>query len=332
MIRTEDLEYIIDSFSLHVSLEVEDSEYFVLLGMTGSGKTLLLENLCGLRQAEQGRVHIGRHEATYKEPRARNIGYVPQDGALFEHLNVAENIGFSLKVKKVKTEERDEEVRRTADLLGIGHLLERPIRGLSGGERQRVALGRALASRPEVLLLDEPVSALDEFTREGVLVELKKIQKTLNLSVIHVCHSFEEANLVADRIGIMHNGKIVQTGTADDLLNHPASVAVANVVRLENVFYGQLPWGPRTEGPVTFCIRSSQIELAGKEEGTDVNILEGEIEHMSRAGIMTKLRLKGSLPIVFYVLPQEIEKRNLSVDNKIKISFPNSAIFIFKNK
>lgn len=240
MIHVENLKFDIENFSMDVSLQVGEGEYFVLLGMTGTGKTVLLENLCGIHQCRRGRVIINGENMTHAEPRMRNIGYVPQDGALFEHLDVSRNIGFALEVKGRSREERDKEIGQMAELLGISDLLGRPIRGLSGGERQRVALARALVGRPSLLLLDEPVSALDEYTRDSVCRELKNIQQVLQVPVIHVCHSFEETKLVADRVGVMHNGEIIQTGTIDELLSKPNSAAVAKVLRLETIINRRL--------------------------------------------------------------------------------------------
>lgn len=343
MIRIQGLKYAIGNFSMDVDFEIKDNEYFVLLGMTGSGKTLLLENLCGLRDLFAGEVNIGRRRVTLEEPRKRKIGYVPQDGALFEHLTVSRNIAFSLAVQRRPKEEQKKEAGRIADLLGISHLLERPIRGLSGGERQRVALGRALASRPEVLLLDEPVSALDEYTRESVCLELKRIQRTLKLSVIHVCHSFEEARLVADRIGIMHNGRIIQAGSGDELINAPAFLQVARIVGLKNIFIGQavsegnqdfirLPGltleGPKAEGTVTFIVHTDRIRISDKTHEKGMNIVTGKIKHIQHNGVALRFQIDGPLALTFYLMPDDARNQNLAEGREISLEFPESAIHI----
>ena len=234
MIVAEQLRFRIGTFDMDASLSVGDNEYFVLLGMTGSGKTLFLECLAGLRPIESGRVAIGKTDVTDAAPRFRRIGYVPQDGALFDHLNVRDNIGFALRVQGERGDKRYAVVSELAGTLGLSALLERPIAGLSGGERQRVALARALAAQPSVLLLDEPVSALDEFTRDSVCAVLARVQKEMNIPVIHVCHSSEEAGMVADRIGIMDSGRVVQTGTIKDITAAPASPYVARLLRLSS--------------------------------------------------------------------------------------------------
>lgn len=233
MICVRDMRYQADNFKLDVSLEINDSEYFVLLGMTGCGKTSLLECLCGLREISSGQVNIDGKDMTFADPRSRHIGYVPQDGALFNHLNVRNNIAFPLTVRRVDPREKEQAVNRIGEKLDIERLLDRPIPGLSGGERQRVALARALVSSPRALLLDEPVSALDDFTRDSVCRELVSLQKETRIPVLHVCHSFDEAKLVADRIGVMREGQIVQTGTPDELISRPRDTYVARVLRLD---------------------------------------------------------------------------------------------------
>ena len=177
MIHTDKLLFRIGEFQLdQVSIEVLKGEYFSLLGPPGSGKTLFLECLCGLVRIASGHIYIDGTDVTDIEPRARGIGYVPQDYALFPNLSVERNISFGLRVNNRSREEINNKVRRSAEMLGIRHLLKRSIYGLSGGEKQRVALARALVMEPKVLLLDEPVCALDEATRQEVCIQLHNIQ------------------------------------------------------------------------------------------------------------------------------------------------------------
>lgn len=343
MIRIEDLKYQVGSFCLHTDFEVCDNEYAVLLGMTGSGKTLLLENLCGLRTPQSGRVLVDKQDVTDSEPRNRQIGYVPQDGALFEHLNVRRNIAFSLEVKGFARTECEARVEEAARLLHITHLLNRSIRGLSGGERQRVALGRALVSQPRALILDEPVSALDEYTRESVCLELKRIQRELKLSVIHVCHSFEEAGLVADRISVMHEGRIVQTGTPMELSRSPAGLPVARILRLKNILEGtarrlsdsssvinlgnnEITATIATEGKVLLFIRPWEISLHAPVGQT--NQLKNSVSEIHLTGAAAEIRTQGVCPITFYLSRQELEKANLLEQTQVTLYFPPSAIHI----
>jgi len=228
MIRTEKIIFQVGQFELkRLSIEIAAGEYFILLGPPGSGKTVFLECLCGLKRLKSGRIYIDGRDVTNLEPRLRNIGYVPQDYALFPHLSVEQNISFGLRVRG----RSQDEVAETADMLGIKQLLSRSIAGLSGGEKQRVALARALVLQPKILLLDEPVCALDEVTRQEVCSQLLAIQRKLGLTTIHVSHNLEEAFSVADRAGLLHHGVMQQVGPMDELVNEPNSEFVARFMR-----------------------------------------------------------------------------------------------------
>jgi ABC-type sugar transport system ATPase subunit len=197
------------SFALDdVSLEVPAGAYGVLMGKTGSGKTTLLEAICGLRPVAAGRIQLSERDVTGLRPSARGIGYVPQDGALFSTLTVREHLAFALVIRRWKRAAVRARVEELARLLQIGHLLDRRPRGLSGGEAQRVALGRALAIRPPVLLLDEPLSALDDDTRGGMYELLEGLRRHLTVTVLHVTHNRSEAARLADRQFELRGGKI----------------------------------------------------------------------------------------------------------------------------
>jgi len=230
MIRTEEISFHIGTFKLQrLSINIVKGEYFILLGPPGSGKTIFLECLCGLKRIDSGQIYIDGHNVTNLEPRTRGIGYVPQDYALFPHLSVEQNIAFGLRVHGYS----ETKVTETAEMLGIRGLLSRQIQGLSGGEKQRVALARALVLQPKILLLDEPVSALDEVTRQEVCAQLLEIQRQLGLTTIHVSHNLEEAFSVADRAAILKDGTLLQVGTLDELLDKPNSKFVARFMRRE---------------------------------------------------------------------------------------------------
>jgi len=197
------------NFSLHqVSFKIEKGQYAVLMGETGCGKTSLLEVLAGLKEVTSGTILLNGSDMTHARPAARGLGYVPQEGSLFASMTVSDNMAFALDVRKWKKEDQKARVQELSSMLGIEHLLNRSILGLSGGERQRVALGRALAFRPEVLLLDEPLSAVDENTRQSLCQLLKSIQKETGVTVLHVTHSPWEAEELGDVILRLHAGKI----------------------------------------------------------------------------------------------------------------------------
>lgn len=209
MICFDNLAWHAGAFRLeNISFTVPAGRYGVLMGSTGCGKTTLLEILCGLRQPVGGRVFIGERDVTDLPPGERGIGYVPQDGAMFPTMTVREQIGFALKIRQRPTAEIAARVKELADSLGIAHLLERRPQHLSGGERQRVALGRALAAKPSVLLLDEPLSALDEELRDELAALLKRVQRELGLTALHITHSRREAAQLADVSFRMISGRV----------------------------------------------------------------------------------------------------------------------------
>ena len=212
MIRFDNITWHAGTFRLeNVSFAIPVGRYAVLMGRTGCGKTTLLEILCGLRRAHAGRVFIGERDVTHEPPGERGIGYVPQDGAMFPTMTVRENIGFALRLRQRSPDEIQQRVSELATHLGVAHLLERLPQDLSGGERQRVALGRALAAKPRVLLLDEPLSALDEELRDDLATLLKSIQRELGVTALHITHSRSEATRLADVLFRLDDGRVVES-------------------------------------------------------------------------------------------------------------------------
>lgn len=211
MIQVRDLAVRQGEFELRgVSFEVGSGEYVALMGRTGEGKTTILEAICGLRRMAGGHVWIGGRDVTGWTPAQRGIGYVPQDRALFSTMTVREHLAFALVLRRWSAEAMAERVAELASLLGIGHLLSRKPGGLSGGEAQRVALGRALAMRPEVLLFDEPLSALDDQTRDDLYGLLRLVRAQSPVTVLHVTHSAQDAAALADRVLVLSGGKVME--------------------------------------------------------------------------------------------------------------------------
>lgn len=199
MIELIDLTVSSGKFQLSdINLVIPDNQYGLLLGRTGSGKTTIMETICGLKNVTEGTIKIDGVDVTNLKPAERGVGFVPQDGALFDHFNVFDNLSFSLKLRKWKKSEINERVNELADLLGIESLLKRNTQNLSGGEKQRVSLGRALAFFPTVLCFDEPLSALDEATHDDMCQLLKDAQKYSNASVLHISHNPKEHQRLAD--------------------------------------------------------------------------------------------------------------------------------------
>jgi len=240
MIRVENLYKDWREFSLkNINLEVKKGEYFVLLGPTGAGKTLLLETIAGFHIPESGKIWIEGKDVTALPPEKRRVGFIYQDYSLFPHLSVKQNIEFGLKLKK-SSEGSEKRVNEIMDWLGISHLAHRYPQTLSGGEQQKVAIARAISIEPSLLLLDEPLSALDQRTREYLREELKRVNRELGITMVHVTHDHIEAMLLADRVGVMMDGRIVQVGAPDEIFSRPRSIELANFVGVGNIFNGRI--------------------------------------------------------------------------------------------
>lgn len=209
MIRLTDLSIRNGAFKLKgIRLEVPEGCYGVLMGPTGCGKTTLLEAICGLKPALSGSIFLVDRDVTRLKPAQRGVGYVPQDAALFDTMSVRDNLAFALRIRKWPAPAIDERVQELASMLGIGHLLDRTPLGLSGGETQRVALGRTLAHRPQILLLDEPLNAIDADASEEMYRLLRAVQSQTGVTTLHVTHDSQEAQRLADRTFRFVNGSI----------------------------------------------------------------------------------------------------------------------------
>jgi molybdate/tungstate transport system ATP-binding protein len=228
MVQLDNLTVRLGLFRLSgISFEVPSGQYAVLMGRTGEGKTTILEAICGLRNVLAGRILLSGADVTHLHPADRGVGYVPQDLALFPTLTVREHLSFALQVRRADEQTVRTRVSEFADLLGVDHLLDRLPLGLSGGESQRVALGRALAFHPQVLLLDEPLSALDEETRHEMYDLLKRVQRQTGVTTLHVTHSKAEAKTLAQRLLVLESGT-VRIAALDDLAASPCEAEAAD--------------------------------------------------------------------------------------------------------
>lgn len=211
MISVQNLSVQVGSFRLErISFEIATGTYGMLMGKTGSGKTTLLEALAGLQRIADGRVYLDGRDVTRLRPAQRNIGYVPQDGALFSTMTVREHLAFALTIRRVAQPEIDQRVDELAELLEIKPLLSRYPQGLSGGEQQRVAIGRALSFRPAILVLDEPLSALDDDTRRQLYSLLKHVQQQTRVTTLHVTHHWQDVEHLADELLRLDQGRVVR--------------------------------------------------------------------------------------------------------------------------
>ncbi|MGA3214983.1 MAG: ABC transporter ATP-binding protein [Acidimicrobiales bacterium] len=218
-----------------VDLEVAEGEFFTMLGPSGSGKTTLLRIIAGFERPDGGTVELGGTDVTRQPPYARDVNTVFQDYALFPHMTVIENVEYGLKIKRVARSERRRRAERTLDMVRLTGLGERKPVQLSGGQRQRVALARAIVNEPEVLLLDEPLGALDLKLRQEMQTELKRIQREVGITFIYVTHDQEEALTMSDRLAVMSAGQIEQIGTPIEVYERPATEFVAGFIGVSNL-------------------------------------------------------------------------------------------------
>ena len=219
-------------------LQQKKGEFVTLLGSSGCGKTTTLRIIAGLEQPDSGQVFLDGKDVTSLEPNQRNVNTVFQNYALFPHMNVADNIGYGLKLKKTPKAEISRRVKEMLELVQLPGFERRKPSELSGGQRQRVAIARALVNNPEVLLLDEPLGALDLQLRRAMQQELKRLQKKLGITFIYITHDQEEAINMSDTIAVMNHGRFEQIGTPDEIYNHPKTSYVATFVGNANILTG----------------------------------------------------------------------------------------------
>ncbi len=261
MIRLEGVSREWPEFGIRdVTLEVRDGEYLVIVGPTGAGKTLLLELILGIHRPDKGRIFLDGVDVTDTLPEKRGIGMVYQDYLLFPHLDVSRNMAFGLRYRRTSRAENDSRVHRTARLLAIEHLLHRYPSTLSGGEKQRVAIGRALVTEPRVLLLDEPLSALDRRNARRLRKEIRNLHREQNLTILHVTHDLAEARAFGGPIALINEGKLKGLGSAEDMLRRPSTVFAANFFGCPNVFEAQ-------RFAASGCVRSGP--LTARHSGAD---------------------------------------------------------------
>ncbi len=237
MIKIENLHIQLGGFDLHdINLHIEENDFFMLMGPSGAGKTILLEAIAGLVPVKSGRIKVAGQDITQLPPEKRGISIVYQDYALFPHLTVANNIRYGLRFQKIEKSEGVQRLDQLLKLLNLQHLANRSPETLSGGEQQRVAMARALIVNPRVLLLDEPLSALDPRLREEFRLVLKRLQQQSTATILMVTHDFAEALALGHRGAIVNAGQIEQSGSMEELFQRPQSTMVADFVGMKNLF------------------------------------------------------------------------------------------------
>ena len=264
-----------------IDLEVAEGEFFTLLGPSGSGKTTLLRLIAGFERPDAGSIELGGHDISSLPPYLRNTNTVFQDYALFPHMSVADNIGYGLRVKGVAKPARERRVQRALQMVRLEGLGLRRPNQLSGGQRQRVALARAVVNEPEVLLLDEPLGALDLKLRQEMQIELKQIQKDVGITFVYVTHDQEEALTMSDRLAVLANGQIEQIGSPVDVYERPATEFVAGFIGISNVL---------TRDGVRFVVRPEKIRMLAEGEEADpgMTVELGRVEEVIYVGMNTR--------------------------------------------
>ncbi len=347
MLRVEGVSKTWGAFSLKdINFEVKDGEYFVILGPTGAGKTLLLETIAGLNYPDSGDIWLNDKKITGLPPEKRNIGFVFQDYALFPHMTVWENVSFGLETRGIPLADRIPRVNRALELTGLKELSGMYPETLSGGEQQRTALARALVTEPSLFLLDEPLSALDVNTQEALRQELKRIHEKLGVTTIHVTHDHTEAMILADRIGVMSDGEIVQIGTPDEIFRKPLSEFVANFVGFENVFKGfskiengiakidigeiRVEAVTDRQGQVKVCVRPEDILVSKKAfKSSARNLFKGKVIEISERGPLVKLRVAAGVNFVVLITRRSLLDMGLTTGSEVYLSFKTSSVHVF---
>ncbi len=348
MIKIENLSKDWKEFKIKdITLEFEDGKYFIILGPSGAGKTMLLELIAGIWLPDSGKIYMDDQDITMFPPEKRGLGFVYQNYMLFPHRTVFENIAFGLKVRKVGKDEITTKVNKMMDLFRISHLADRYPRNISGGEQQRTALARALIIRPKVLLMDEPLSALDRRTRDELMIEFKGMHKKFDVTIIHVTHNFDEALMLADKIAVMREGQISQVGTSTQIFRHPADKFVADFVGAENIIEGTAIIGDQEmtivdtgnisiysaeqkEGNIHLTIRPEDITISYQKVETSArNVLKGQIMQIIDTGALIKLTVDVGEPLVIFLTRQSFLDMELNIGKTVWTYFKATAVHIF---
>jgi molybdopterin-binding protein len=345
MLKIKNISVRLGNFSLRdINFSVAKGEYFVLLGMSGAGKSVLLQIIAGMIRQKEGQIILNNRDISHERIQKRSVGLVFQDSSVFPHMSVFDNIAYPLRSRSLKKDEIRNTVLNLTELTNISALLNRSPEGLSGGEQQRVALARALALKPGCLLLDEPISSLDVQLRGEMRSLLRKINQT-GQTIVHVTHDYEEAAILANRIGVIESGRLVQTGTTDEVFHHPKSEFVANFVGIRNFFEGDLKGNGDSlkifstaghellllsedyDGQGHVIIRGEDIILSEVEpDSTAVNKMKGTVTGIEPARVGVEVFIDCGIVFSSLVSKESIQKFSLETGKEIWMSFKASAV------
>lgn len=343
MLKLKDISVQLGSFQLnHINLELEKGDYYVLLGKSGVGKTVLLEIIAGLIQADSGQIFLNSEDITKHKIQNRKVGIVFQDYSVFPHLTVKQNLAYPLKGKKLKKQDRRTLIQQYANLVDISHLLNRSTRNLSGGELQRVALARMLVSQPKCLLLDEPLASLDVQLKGDLRNLLRRINQT-GVTILHVTHDYEEAIALSNKVAVIHDGKIVQKGFTKEVFQKPANDFVASFTGIKNFFYAVFNENKaQINNTLEICVSNKEnltkgkIIIRGEEivlseqklESSAVNNFKGKITqiipYLSNYEVLVDIGIELSVVIC----DDSLHKFGFKEKSEVWVSFKSTAIKI----
>jgi molybdate/tungstate transport system ATP-binding protein len=348
MIEIESLSQEWKNFSLdNLSIKIDTGEYFIILGPTGAGKTLFLEMIAGFHSPNSGRILIDGKEVTHLPPEKHDLVFVYQDYSLFPHMTVKKNIEFGMRMKKIKSQEK---LLEAAKDLGITHLLDRYPLSLSGGEKQRVALARALVTDPKILLLDEPLSALDPRTQESARELLLSLHKNRKLTVLHITHDQTEARIMADKIAIVMDGKLIQVGTPEEIFEKPVDARVASFVGFENILKGRVISVDRglleietgdmiieasgdigVGNQVYALLRPENIALSKTSAQSSIrNSLQGKVSEVSILGALVRVKVDCGVTLNALITRQSAEEMGIFPGVPVYAQFKASSVHVLR--
>jgi spermidine/putrescine transport system ATP-binding protein len=327
----------------NLSLEIEHGRFFALLGPSGCGKTTTLRMIGGFEEPTSGRIELDGKDVGSLPPYKRDVNTVFQSYALFPHLSIFENVAFGLRRMKLRGGELQRRVREALELVGLGLLEKRKPRQLSGGQQQRIALARALVNHPRVLLLDEPLGALDLKLRKEMQLELKRIQHEVGITFVHVTHDQEEAMTMADQIVIMEGGRIEQQGTPGELYEQPRTAFVASFLGVSNLLYGQtvgadkvrLEDGTEVQVPsAALRGRSGKVQIGVRPEklrlgGGEANSLAGTVAESAYIGVSTQYIVETPAgAITVYVQNDRPGANGVSPGDRLTVGWSPDCTFV----
>jgi len=344
MMEIENVSVHLPGFSLdNVSLNVDRADFFALLGPTGSGKSVLLEAIMGLIPLNAGHVRIFGDDISGLPPESRRLGLVYQDHALFPHMNVLENIVYGTRYHAIPDSVCQDRFQMLVDQLRLNRILDRSPTTLSGGEKQRTALARALMLNPRALLLDEPLSALDQVFRDDIRLLLKSLHAELSIPFILVSHSFSEVHTLANRGAVIRNGRLQQSGTIEELFERPLSSFVASFVGMKNVFPCRISNGSARVGDLTLqvgngsspadthlALRPEEIGLVASNGSSYENILKARIKELDCQGFYFRVALQvQDSELQAFWTRQTVKEHDLHPGLEVSIGFSAQAAHTF---